>query len=90
VPESVVEQANVQLASGAEFISNDQLETAMQDAGASQEVTQAVVETNEQARVDGLRSALALLAIIGTVGLLFTRRIPTEQPGAGSTAADPV
>ena len=90
VPESVVEQANVQLSSGGEFISNDQLETAMQDAGASQEVTQAVVETNEQARVDGLRSALALLAIIGTVGLLFTRRIPTEQPGAGSTAADPV
>jgi EmrB/QacA subfamily drug resistance transporter len=82
VPDEVVAQANVQLTSGGEFISDAQLETAMEEAGASADVTQAVVEENEQARVDGLRSALALLATIGMVGLLFTRRIPTRQPGS--------
>ncbi len=30
--------------------------------------------------LDGLRSALALLAIVGVVALFFTRRIPTVQP----------
>ena len=38
-----------------------------------------------QARVDGLRSALALLALIGVIALFFTKRIPTRQPGAAGT-----
>ena len=37
--------------------------------------------------MDGLRSALALLAIIGVIALFFTKRIPTRQPGA-ATASD--
>jgi hypothetical protein len=31
--------------------------------------------------LDGLRSALALLALIAVVALFFTRRIPERQPG---------
>jgi len=85
VPPEVVSQADVQLASGAEFISNDDLESAMEEAGADEETTQAVLEVNEQARVDGLRSALALLALMAVLALFFTRRIPTRQPGAATT-----
>jgi EmrB/QacA subfamily drug resistance transporter len=82
VPPEVVSQADVELASGAEFISNAQLESAMEASGADQQTTQAVVEVNEQARVDGLRSALALLALVAVIALFFTRRLPTRQPGA--------
>ena len=46
------------------------------------QATQAVLDVNEQARLDGLRSALALLAIIGVIALFFTKGIPQEQPGS--------
>ena len=81
VPREVVAQADVQLTGGASFISDDQLESAMEGAGADEQTTRAVVEGNQQARVDGLRSALALLAVISVIALFFTKRIPTEQPG---------
>jgi MFS family permease len=80
VPDEVVAQANVHLSSGGEFISDQQLETALTDAGVDATTTQAIVEANEQARVDGLRAALALLALFALIALFFTGRIPTEQP----------
>jgi EmrB/QacA subfamily drug resistance transporter len=86
VPPQVVSQATTELATGIPFISNAQLETAMNDAGASPQVTDAVVEENAQARVDGLRAALALLAIVGAIALFFTRRLPDRQPTAPATA----
>jgi EmrB/QacA subfamily drug resistance transporter len=85
VPQQVVSQATVELSAGVPFVSDAQLTTALDDAGVDQATTQAIVDENEKARVDGLRSALALLAIIGLIGLLFTRRIPTVQPGAAAS-----
>ena len=80
VPKGVSDQATVELSAGVPFVSDAQLETALQDAGVDEQTTQAVLDVNEQARVDGLRSALALLALIGVIGLFFTKRIPTRQP----------
>ena len=79
VPDEVVAQANVRLSSGGEFISDAQLESALQQAGVDEQTTQAIVDANEQARVDGLRATLAMLALFA-VALFFTGRIPTEQP----------
>jgi hypothetical protein len=45
-------------------------------------IAQAVLEVNEHARLDGLRSALALLTRISAIALFFTTRIPQAQPGA--------
>jgi MFS family permease len=80
VPKGISDQATVELSAGVPFVSDAQLETALQDAGVDAETTQAVLDVNEQARVDGLRSALALLALIGVIALFFTKRIPTRQP----------
>jgi Na+/melibiose symporter-like transporter len=88
VPEQVVNQANVQLASGVPFISDVDLQAALEDAGLDPATSQAVLDVNEQARLDGLRSSLALLAIIGVVALFFTKRIPTVQPGAVETGSE--
>ncbi|HEY1332406.1 MAG TPA: MFS transporter [Actinomycetota bacterium] len=82
VPPEVSSQANVQLASGVPFISDNDLEQALDKAGVDEKTTQAIVDVNEQARVDGLRTALALLALIAVVALFFTRRIPARQPGS--------
>ena len=89
VPPEVTSQANVELANGIPFISDADLEAALEEAGASPEVTHAVVDENEEARLDGLRSALALLALIAVVALFFTRRIPDRQPGATVAGGSP-
>ena len=89
VPSEVTAQANVELADGIQFISDADLETALEEAGAGAEVTRAVLDENEQARLDGLRIALAALALIALIGLFFASRIPTEQPGATPQRARP-
>jgi MFS family permease len=89
VPPDVSAQANVELADGIPFVSDADLETALEEAGASTEVTQAVLDENEQARLDGLRIALAALALIALIGLFFASRMPTEQPGATPQRARP-
>jgi Na+/melibiose symporter-like transporter len=80
IPEQVKSQASVQLASGVPFLSDADLRAALQDANASSEVTTAALEVNSDARVAGLRSALAVLALIALLGLFSARRIPTRPP----------
>jgi EmrB/QacA subfamily drug resistance transporter len=82
VPQQVVSAANVELASGVPFISDADLEKALSTAGASAQVSQAILEENGKARVDGLRTALVALGLIALLGLFFTTRMPTEQPGS--------
>jgi MFS family permease len=89
VPAQVSAQASVKLAGGIPFISDADLENALTKAGASNEVTQAVIDENQKARLDGLRIALAALALIALLGLFFSRRIPTEQPGSARAGPSP-
>ena len=80
VPSSVSAQAEVQLAGGIPFVSDADLNAALADANVDPKVAQAIVDENEKARLDGLRTALAVLALMALAGLFFTQRIPTEQP----------
>jgi MFS family permease len=82
VPPKVSTQASTELAGGIPFLSDADLKTALTKAGASKQVTQAVLEENTQARLDGLRTALAALAVLTLIALFFSTRIPTEQPGS--------
>src|SRR5262245_39780700 len=89
VPPAVSQQASGELAAGIPFVSDAQLEAALQAAGVAPATAQAVLEVNERARLDGLRAALALLALLAVLALFFTRPIPRRQPGAPATAGDP-
>jgi hypothetical protein len=80
IPEQVKSQASIQLASGVPFLSDADLEAALQNAGVSTQVTTTALEVNRDARVAGLRSALAVLALIALVGLFSARRVPSRQP----------
>jgi MFS family permease len=82
VPASVTSQAQVELVGGAPFISNADLKTRLDKAGVPPQQADAIVSENEDARLDGLRSALSVLALLALVALPFTARIPAEQPGA--------
>ncbi|THA78841.1 MFS transporter [Streptomyces sp. A0592] len=89
VPSSVKSQATVQLASGAPFLSDAQLESALAEAGVSPEVTEAALGANEEARLDGLRAALAILSFAALLALFFTQRIPTAQPSSAEAEDAP-
>jgi MFS family permease len=82
IPENLTVNAQTQLATGVPFVSDKDLQQALDDANVPPETAKAVVDENAQARIAGLRSALAALALISLLALLFTRGIPTVQPGA--------
>ncbi|MFJ4668369.1 MFS transporter [Kitasatospora purpeofusca] len=82
VPAEVTSQAAVELRSGVPFLSDAQVKTALEEAGTSPEVTQAALDANAAARLDGLRAALAILALSALLALFFTGRIPATQPGS--------
>jgi hypothetical protein len=85
VPASVKEQAQVELADGVPFISDADLETALDDAGVDEQTSDAVLTAYGEARLDGLRSALGILALLVVPALFAAQRIPTTQPGDAKT-----
>lgn len=80
IPADVKSQANVQLQSGATFMSDAQLKAALDEAGTPPGVAEAALDANAEARLDGLRAALAILALTALLAMFFTHRIPTTQP----------
>jgi Na+/melibiose symporter-like transporter len=82
IPQSVKDQAQVELASGIPFISDADLEAARKEAQVDPELTDDALAAYEDARLDGLRAALAILAVLSVVALFLAQRIPAKQPGA--------
>jgi hypothetical protein len=48
----------------------------------NQETATAVLDVNQQARLDGLRAALVVLAAVALLALFAARRISTQQTGS--------
>ena len=91
VPAEVSAAAEVELAGGIPFISDADLEDALNDTELPQAQVDAVVDENESARIAGLRLALVVLALIAGLALFFTRLLPTAPVGsdpAGQPASE--
>jgi hypothetical protein len=82
IPDQVKSEASVKLASGVPFISDADLKAALDKANASSEASDAALTAYQDARIDGLKSALAILALITVLALFAARRIPTVPVGA--------
>jgi MFS family permease len=82
VPKNLASNAKVELEGGIPFLSDKDLESALDAAGVPPTTADAIVEENADARLDGLRAALSVLAIIALLALFLTRKIPTRQPVA--------
>jgi MFS family permease len=91
VPKDLTSKAQTELTSGVPFISDADLQAALDDAGVPPKTADAVVEENEDARLDGLRASLSVLAVLALVALFLSRGIPTTPVGAevGEQAAAP-
>ena len=86
VPKDLASQAQVELAGGIPFMSDKDLQAALDKAHVAPKTADAIVEENAKARIDGLRSSLSVLAIIALIALFASRRIPTKQPSAAPTS----
>ena len=94
VPQQVKDQANTQLAAGAPFISDAQVEAGLSEAGVPADIQKEILDQNETSQIAGLRAALSILAVMGVIALFFTGRLPKKQPGsepepAAETAPEP-
>jgi hypothetical protein len=88
IPQQVSSAAEVKLSSGVPFLSDADLREALRGAKVETPQVEAILDTNEAARIDGLRVSLAVLALIAVLALFLTRLLPTEPVG-GSRQTPP-
>lgn len=82
VPATVQDQAAVQLAAGVPFISDTQLQAALDNAGVDQQTADAIMTVNHNSRLEALQVALTLTALLAICALFVTGQIPSEAVGA--------
>jgi MFS family permease len=80
IPARVKSQAQTQLASGVSFISDKDLEAALNEAHVPKQTADQIVAENASARIDALRSSLSVIALIALLAMFFGGRIPDRQP----------
>jgi Na+/melibiose symporter-like transporter len=80
-PDSVKSQAHVKLEGGVPFVSDADVKAALDKANANTEQSEAALSDYQDARINGLRSSLAILAVLVLVALFYAQRIPSIQPG---------
>jgi hypothetical protein len=88
VPSSVYANAQTQLSSGVPFVSDADLDAALKKANVPPATADAVKTANTNARIDGLRAALSVLAVIALIALLLSRRLPKHQLAATPASDD--
>jgi len=82
IPSRVKSEAQVKLAGGVPFISDADLQKALDKAHVHSKASDAAVAAYQKARITGLKAALAILALMTLLALPLSRRIPTTQPRA--------
>jgi MFS family permease len=82
VPAQVSDQAQVELAGGVPFLSDDDLKDAVGEADVDATSSAAIVDENSAARIDALRTSLSLLGVIALLALFTAGSLPTRPTGA--------
>ena len=82
IPPAITQQAAVKLAGGVPFVSDADLEAALDEQQVDPESTEETLDAYADARIAGLRSALAILALLAIVALFLTQTIPSRPPAA--------
>ena len=72
----------MELAGGVPFVSDADLEAALEEQRVDPATTDATLDAYAEARIVGLRAALAILALLALVALFLAQSIPTRQAAA--------
>jgi hypothetical protein len=87
VPPEVNSTAQVELSGGIPFVSDDTLDSALEDAGVPAAQAEQIAELNADARIAGLRLSLAVLAFLAALALFLTRLLPSRAVGQPAEGA---
>jgi MFS family permease len=87
VEQSLAEQAPIELSAGIPFVSDADLQEALDNAGVPADAAEDIADDYATARLVGLRASLSVLALLAVLALAFTRRIPMSPPGSSDPAA---
>jgi hypothetical protein len=72
------DQASIKISSGVNFVSDAQLEDALQQAGLSEKEQTAILEVNADARLDALRRGMVVVAFFVLIAMFLARHLPRE------------
>jgi MFS family permease len=88
IPASAKSQAQeqVKITGSVPFVSDADLEAALKKQGLDTPTTQAALDEYKDARITGLKAALAILALCALIALFLAQLIPRTQPGRGPPA----
>jgi hypothetical protein len=88
IPNRIKEDATVKLAGGVPFISDADFNAALDEAGVRNKTSEDALAAYQDARIDGLKTSLGILAVLALVGLLYSGRIPSRQPQGGGVPVE--
>ena len=69
--------------SGVPFLSDADLESALEETGVTGAAASAIVDENAKARLRALRAALAVIALVAGAALFFSGAHPDAAAGGG-------
>lgn len=87
VPDTVKQQASSQLVGGVPFLSDKQLDAALDRAGVPADQAATIKTVNADGRLSALRVAFGLTALLAAAAFLLTGRLPQRAPGSGPPPA---
>ena len=82
IPAATVSRASVELEAGIPFVSDTQLRKDLATTSLPPETQDAIVAENAAARLEGLRTALSVVALVIVLALFLGRMLPEEAVGA--------
>jgi MFS family permease len=87
VPRELLAAAEVELSAGVPFVSDADLQRALDATDLDATTSAAILDENADARIGALRTTLGVIALAGIAAVFMSRRIPTQQPGRPVPAA---
>lgn len=84
VSSAVKQSASIHLEAGVEFVSDEQLQTALEGTALEPAEQQAIVEENSKARIEALQLGLVAVSLIALVSLFLTSRLPASAPATAT------
>jgi MFS family permease len=85
IPSRVKQQAQTELSSGVPFVSDADLQKALDEQHVSSKTADAANDAYRDARITGLKGGLFILALMAIVALFLSGRIPTRAIGRAPT-----
>ncbi len=82
VPTEITEEIAVRVTSGASFVSADQVEQGLRDAGVESATTDEIVAGYSDAQLEALKRGLLFAAFVALAALFATRNLPSKRLGA--------